>query len=96
MFFFEQRRYHHFGSDRDAESMVYFHALVEAIREQLGKSSQPDEPETTASSDFLTSVWDCGVKPGPKAVGARFSGALVWLPVAAGVMALFVRPPRQP
>lgn len=33
--FFEQRRWHHFGYDPDKETMIYIHALVEAIRSKI-------------------------------------------------------------
>jgi len=33
--FFEQRRWHHFGEVPDKQTMIYIHALVEAIREKI-------------------------------------------------------------
>lgn len=35
--FFEQRRWRHFGYDPDETTMVYIHALVEAIRSKIQK-----------------------------------------------------------
>jgi len=38
--FFEARRWRHFGEDPDAEAMVYWRALVEAIRRFVEQSSE--------------------------------------------------------
>lgn len=38
--FFEQRRWRHFGCDPDDDTMVYIHALVEAIRNKIQKGER--------------------------------------------------------
>jgi len=38
--FFEQRRYHHFGSSPENEDLEYIHALLTSIREKVGQGTQ--------------------------------------------------------
>jgi len=33
--FFEQRRWTHFGSDPDEETMIYIHAILDAIKKKI-------------------------------------------------------------